>query len=215
MIVSPLLSADRVQQVFNLLQYSDDNDRLFALFHTAPLDENLHLLRFLSFQPEVSGETYDRLIAIWRTLLPSTQREDNPLIRKALWRVSTWWDFEESPATSEENAHLEAHLAQIAGNEKGIDFLKWVVLHPPYRHEIDGIFDEHRRGAITSLARYAYGKQSDTNEIFFARFMDDWLNMQTDVIDILVAMKARILLKIMPWYIEHDTHIRPSLLALF
>lgn len=72
------------------------------------------------------------------------------------------------------------------------------------------IWDEHRRGAIICLARYAYKRST---ELFLARHLDDWNTIQVDVIELLAALKSRVFARLAPWYIQHDPSLQPILEA--
>jgi hypothetical protein len=72
------------------------------------------------------------------------------------------------------------------------------------------IWDEHRRGAIICLARYAYKRST---ELFLARHLDDWNTIQRDVIELLAALRSRVFARLAPWYIQHDPSLKPILEA--
>ncbi len=210
MQVSPLLPAQVVRSIAGLLREPDVQP---VLDHLAPLalEERVHILRFLACRG-LDNAAYVRLLNIWSTVLPSTHRLDTPDLRLALWRQSEWWDAFGlgHQMTVKEYDRLEALLDQVGCTAEGVDYFQWVALHPMYER-VNAVWDEERRGAIISLARYAYIRAEGSQERFLARHLDDWINVQTDVIDILVAMKSRLLAHIAPWYLQHDPDLRPFL----
>jgi len=208
--IPPLLSSQQVDQMLELLQGQLSDQAEEALLVGLPLDERIHILRFLSLQPGVSKEAYARILSIWRDLLPPSHKADDPELREALWRQSEWWiaPTKDRAETEGRLDYLETLLERVGHTSLGISYFQWVALHPPYTR-MDDVWDEHRRGALTSIARYGYSRSEGSCEIFLARHLDDWVNIQTDVIDIFAAMKSRLIVKIGSWYIEHDKNIAP------
>lgn len=86
-----------------------------------------------------------------------------------------------------------------------MEFFKWVALSPSVPEQ-NKIWDEYRRGAVICIGKYCMGKE---RELFLVRHLDDWNTIQIEVVQMLAAMKSRLLAQVAPWYIEHDDLLKP------
>lgn len=210
--VSPLLSEKLVYAVSEKLNSVRSDKRIQSYLDPLPLDQKIHVLRFLLLRGELSDAQEARIYALWRKILPAQHVSDSETLREALWQQSKWWNAF-GPQVPAEQGHvdaLEAFLDKEGHRPESADYFLWVALHPPFVR-LHGIWDEHRRGALTSIARYAYSRPEASYELPIARHLDDWINMQTDALDILAAMKSSVLPRLAPWYKEHDSDLYPFL----
>ena len=216
MLVSPLLSANLAADIMLMFQKGAGHSEIEQRLTGLPLEEQIHLLRLIFFQFELTDEGDKNLLSLWEKLLSPNHPLNTKQIRDMLWAQSGWWDafqrieWKDTHKTDE----MEKSLDTFGQKESYVEYFKWVTLHPPYCH-IHEIWDEHRRGAITSLGRYAYHRNGKSLEVFLCRHLDDWINVQMDTIDILVAMKSRLFAKLGPWYMENDPYLRPFLKEYF
>lgn len=172
------------------------------------IEEKVHILRFI--YNGASDDMVAHIHRIWRSIIP----QDHPLNthehKKALNAIATWWDAfgcAEGMTPSDYDV-LEQLLDTLGATPEGRDYFKWVALTPVINPGKEGIWDEHRRGAIICLGKYAYSKET---EVFLARHLDDWNTIQIEVVQILAAMKSRLLIKLAPWYMQNDDLLRPIL----
>jgi hypothetical protein len=213
---SPLIDVEIAsfvkEAISGTLAISHIVDRLSAL----DISVSVQILRFFSYQVEVGQREREKIQDVWRKLLQADHPLDNPGLRQALDLQSEWWDaFGVKQSLDLEQYNISENLLEQVGHTiEGIGYFRWIALHPMYVR-MDDVWDEERRGAIISLARYAYSRAEGSNELFFARHLDDWSVLQADVIEILVAMKSRLLPKIAPWYMVRDPDIRSILSTYF
>lgn len=212
MNVSPLLPAEVVATVRDLLGSEGDSVRIWELLRPLPVDVSIHILRFL--WKEGAGEAdqvESLLLGIWRQLLADSHPLDSGDVRQALLRLYRGWDIWSTwPVSSDELAQMDELLDRIGHSPEGVEYFKWIALHPHYPR-LDDIFDEERGGALTCLARYAYSRPSGALDVFLARFLDDAPNVHYEVLVILETMKSRILTTVIPWYMRYDDALRPIL----
>lgn len=215
MQLSPLLDTEQVRHIVAALHHSQKDERLKALIEQAPREVVVHVLRALVLQGMPDDE-YARMLVAWEAILQPPPAIDQPDLREALWRQSTWWDAfgDQSAETRTHMNRLEETLRTVGCTQAGIVYFQWVAEHPP-NARLNGIWDEHRRGALVALGQYGYGALGSSCEVLLARHLDDWINVQTDVIDLLVAFKSRLLARLAPWYMAHDPDIRPFLQPYF
>ncbi len=215
MEISPLLVPEQVEVIAEALRTRGNEEWGQTILAPLPREVSLHMLRFLMLHG-LPDEAHEQMLAIWRAILPQPPANDSVELREALWSQSAWWDAF-GPHTPHELARidqLEGLLNQIGTNTAGLEYFYWVAEHPPYSC-MDDIWDEHRRGAIIALGRYGYSQNAARCEEFLVRHLDDWINVQTDALDILVATKSRLLARVAPWYMAHDPDVRPFLQTYF
>ena len=192
---SPLLPQEKITRLITLLKIPEATDNIILqLNEITSQEEQVHILRFLSFQNDLSDISYNTIMNIWRQKISSEHVLDTQNARIALEKQAIWWDLFEEDKSEEYYNDLEDTLNKLGNTSEGVDYFRWIALHPPY-FGMDRVSDEQRRGAIICIAKYAFFRNDGSSEIFIARHMDDWINIQTDVINILVATKARIFKK--------------------
>lgn len=214
--VSPLLNPALVDLVADGLRQGMAPDLIVLPLLACPLDERIHVLRFL-LHHEISDAAFQaRLLQTWRILLPPTHPVDSPDLRQALWGLSAWWDAFGlgHQMTTADYDYLEATLNAAGSTEAGVSYLEWIALHP-VSMRMDGITDATRRGAIISLGRYGFMRPHGSLETCLARHLDDVIDVQTDVIDMLAALRSRLLARLANWYLANDPHLKPLLKKLF
>ncbi len=207
MLTSPLLSAVLLQSLADLIK-KGKTDEVVVLLRDLPLEEKIHYLRYLYHK--LADKDIPPVYAVWYSFLPREHVLNTEHQRNALYRAGQWWDaFDEIDGRSgSECDELEQVLEALGTTSVGREFLRWVALSPSVQVQEGKIGEEHRRGAIISLARYDYNRPT---ELFLARHLDDWTTIQVDVIEILAALKSRVLARLAPWYSQHDVTLREVL----
>jgi hypothetical protein len=212
MNISPLLPATLVEHIMSLLASEDDLQRIQLQLDPLPLEERVHVLRFLARRASLSNQGEQYLVAVWRKLLLESHPLDSPDLRLALVQVCRGWDiWGEPPLPRTKLDELETLLEQIGRTQEGTSYFEWVALHPHYPR-MDNLFEEERRGALTALARYGFIRPNRSSEFFIARHLDDSPNVQDDVLHILEVMKSRVLARLAPWYMRYDEALKPTLI---
>lgn len=205
MFVSPLLPTSLVEQIYSKIKGRADKDDILGMLQDQSLEEKIHILRFLL--NKATDCDVKTLYAVWHTLISQNSEFNTPLYRNALDKIGKWWEAFESVTekSKKEFDDLERSLDVLATTDEGKKFFEWVALSPA-EPKYNGIWDEHRRGAIICIGKYYAGKEK---EVFLVHHLDDWNTIQIEVVQILAAMKSRILVKVAPWYIEHDDILKP------
>lgn len=213
MLVSPLLSLELVKHVLLLAKRGDARDEILDVLSALVLEERIQILRFLDNHCE--GKYSSALYEVWQSYISYDHVLNTKEHRRALHEIGQWWDAfgGAEDLTIQQYDELEALLDTLGNTPEGIEYFKWVALnavglYPRRREEQPPIWDEHRRGAIICLAKYAYSKEM---ELFLARHLDDWHTIQVEVIAILAALKSRLLPKLASWYIKDDSLLKPHL----
>lgn len=217
MLTPPLLSEPLMKSIADLLKHGK-TDEIIELLKDLPVDAKIHYLRHLYHKS--ADKDIPCIYAIWQSFIPLDHILNTEQCRNALYEIGQWWHvFNEA----EDRIHLEYDtlelvLEELGATAEGRAFFKWVALYPvgiekwltPHAPRMAQwlIWDEHRRGAVICLARYAYNRST---ELFLARHLDDWNTIQIDVIELLAALRSRVLARLAPWYIRHDTSLRPIL----
>lgn len=214
MLVSPLLSHNLVEQIHMLLKKGRSEKEILSSLEKLSPEEKIHILRWIYNRCELSQSEIEHVLTIWRSLVPGTHPFHSADHKKALYHVGQWWDAfgEKEGMTIKQYDELERLLDGLGYKEQGKEYFKWVALYPVINIDENDIWDEDRRGAIVCLGKYGCGKNI---ELFLARHLDDWSTIQIEVVQILAAMKSRLLAKLAPWYIENDTLLKPILEEFF
>ncbi len=214
MQISPLLPKDTVKHVCALLtgKGKSRDAHILAALADFPLEEKIHVLRFLYNKLE-GDDTIAYLYRIWRSLVPLNHPLNTEEHRSALYEIGQWWDAFgcREGMTLQSYDVLEHQLDRLGMTAEGRTYFTWVALYPVGIEE-GLIWDEHRRGAIVCLGKYAYCKET---EFFLARHLDDWSTIQIEAVLILAALKSRLLAKLAPWYLIHDDGLKPLLEEYF
>ena len=212
MIVSPLLSQPLVERVSLLLQQKGTKEKIIEVLEKLPREEKIHVLRFLYIHS--STENISCLYEVWGTYIPSTHVLNTKEHCRALHEIGSWWDTyrRAEDLSVKQYDELEAQLDALGNTAEGHEYFRWVALFPVSLYMPGSaqtrIWDEHRRGSIVCLAKYAYSRET---ERFLARHLDDWNTIGLEVLEILAAMKSRLLPKLAPWYVKHDSLLKPLL----
>jgi hypothetical protein len=209
MLVSPMLSISLVESVLSLLKNDENADyAIEELLRGFPIEKKVHILRFI-YQHSTEN-IVDSIQKVWRSIIPQDHELNTLENQKALNAIAIWWDAFGciDGMTPSDYDVLEQSLDTIGITLEGRDYFKWVALSPVIDPVKNGMWDENRRGAIVCLYKYAYNQEM---EIFLARHLDDWNTIQVDVVQMLAAMKSRLLVKLAPWYIKNDDLLRPIL----
>lgn len=214
MLVSPLLSAERVQQLSALLSASTPEETILDEFKECSVEEQIHMLRFLDERPDISEHYSDHLLRVWHHLLPSRHELDSVENRTLLHEIQHWWDAFElrEGMTTQQYDAMEAALDALGATAEGKEYFKWVALSPVDLKQQGHVWDEDRRGALICLGKYSHDQAT---ELFLARHLDDTAVLQIEVVQILAARKSRLLARLAPWYLEHDIWLKPDLLEYF
>jgi hypothetical protein len=210
MLIPPLLKSDVVSVIAILLKSDKVKDEILDKLKDYSESEKIHILRFLFNKPEFSEREIAHLLQVWYAIIPPTHHLDNEENRQALYQIGQWWDTFglAKGMTSLSYDKLEEVLDELGATPEGRDYFKWLALSPIDMHRKIIIWDEDRLGALISLGKYAYNRET---EEFLARHLDDAHVIQLQVVRILVAMKSRLLVKLAPWYIRNDDLLRPIL----
>jgi|GEM_PF-4089202 len=216
MLVPPLLSPSLLQSITSLIE-KNQTDGVMALLKNFPLEEKVHYLRY--FYHQSPDEHVPCIFTVWQACMPLDHPLNTEQYRHALYTAGMWWDVFKEQDQRRNPAYdtLEGMLEALGATDEGREFFRWVTLYPVGIQKWLNlspsemlIWDEHRRGAIICLARYAYKRST---EFFLARHLDDWNTIQIDVIELLAALRSRVLARLAPWYIQHDPSLKPILEA--
>ncbi|HLG63996.1 MAG TPA: hypothetical protein VKY19_18785 [Ktedonosporobacter sp.] len=214
MLVSPLLSADRVHRLSTLLSTSTSEETILDEFKDFSVEEQIHMLRFLYERADISRAYKDHLYRVWHFLLPPHHDLDTVENRNLLHEIQHWWDAFElrEGMTTQQYDALEASLDALGATAEGKEYFKWVALSPVDLKQEGHVWDEDRRGAVICLGKYSHDQAT---ELFLARHLDDTTVLQIEVVQILAARKSRLLARLAPWYLEHDIWLKPNLQEYF
>lgn len=214
--VSPLLNAALVDLVADGLQQGMAPDLIALPLLACPLDERIHVLRFLLYREIGDAAFHARLLQTWRSILSPSHPLDSPELREALARLSAWWDAFGlgHQLTTDDYDYLEATLNAAGSSEEGVNYLQWIALHPLLAR-MDDIGDATRRGAIISLGRYGFMRPYGSLETALARHLDDGFTVQTDVVNILAALRSRLFARLANWYLANDPRLKPLVKKIF
>ena len=212
--VSPLLDQSVISDLKNRLETHTlvDHEQFFSQYS---VEESIHMLRFIISRGYVSENARSEIDRIWRLLLTPNYPIDTEAYRRALFLLSQGWTpslraYNSQEPTMDEHEQLLDTLGQT---DVGIDYFKWLAMHPMTL--MDGVRDDVRRGAIISLAKYAYHRSNGSCEMFMARHLDDWIIIQAEIVSILGIFRSRLLERLSVWYLKHDDTLRPILLDYF
>lgn len=212
MLISPLLQEEIVLGVSFLLERGSGESKIVDLLKDLPIEEAVHVLRFI-YNKDLNIDIH-LISTIWHTFIPRTHPLNTRENLRALNALGKWWDTfgsDEDISVQQYDA-MELLLDTLGSSPEGKDYFKWVALYPVNQENNSNIWDEHRRGAIVCLGKYAYSKET---ELFLARHLDDWNTIQVEVVQILAAMKSRLLAKIAPWYLKNDDLLKEILEEYF
>ncbi|HEU5229118.1 MAG TPA: hypothetical protein VFU49_14980 [Ktedonobacteraceae bacterium] len=212
--MSPLLSAESVHRLSTLLSTATSAETILDEFKNFSLEEKIHMLRFLNERPDISDPYIDHLYRVWHSLLPSHHDLDTVENRNLLHEIQRWWDAFElrEGMTTQQYDDMEASLDALGATAEGKAYFKWVALSPVDLEQERHVWDEDRRGAVICLGKYGHDKAT---ELFLARHLDDTAVLQIEVVQILAAIKSRLLARLSPWYLEHNIRLKPYLLEYF
>ncbi len=202
---SPLLERENMFNIVKALKAGDES-YIYDNIHELEIEKSIHILRFFEYKGFLNEKESSIIYNIWRRLLPIVHQYDSEEARHALLVMSQWWPeniFPHNPDQANE------FLNKLGIDAQGLSYFRWIALHPMTL--MDGVRDDYRRGAIICLGRYACMQ----SENFLARHLDDWINIQIDVVYMLMACHSKLLLDIQTWYKENDVSLRDILSEYF
>lgn len=214
MLVTPLLSHSVISHLDDLFKHQATEKTICNLLYDFSLEEQIHMLRFLYNKSDISQSYVEDLYAVWKSLLPSNNQWNTQKNRDALLEIGQWWDtfgVANGKTVSYYN-ELEQALDTIGKTSEGVAFFKWVLLSPVWAMPVD-LLDDHRRGAVVCLGKYA-SSEPDI-DLFLARHLDDQYTIQVEVISVLYARRSRLFGKLAPWYLANDEYLQPILMEYF